>query len=220
MKSRTSGWSALRTTIFAARRVVPPDLIDPATESAPRMNDTGPEASPPPDSCSRLERIVDTLMPLPEPPLKMTPSVLNQSRIESIESSTERMKHADACWRAPSTPMLNQTGELKDARCCTRSQVSSCVKISASASVAKYPPSIPHRAIVPTTRSIICRTLRSRCGEPSLPRKYLDATTFLAVCDQKEGTSTSFCSNTLPPSPGMTASRSSHSISSDRKSVV
>jgi hypothetical protein len=42
--SRTSGWSASRTTIFAARRVVPPDLIEPATLSAPRMNDTGPEA--------------------------------------------------------------------------------------------------------------------------------------------------------------------------------
>src|SRR6266540_5703268 len=201
MNSRTSGWSALRTTIFAARRVVPPDLIDPATESAPRMNDTGPEASPPPDSCSRLERIVDTLMPLPEPPLKMTPSVLNQSRIESIESSTERMKHADACWRAPSTPMLNQTGELNEACWFTISQRSSCAKIPASSTVAKYPPSIPHRVIVSTTRSMICLTLVSRSGEPSLPRKYFEATTFVAVCDQNEGTSTPFCSKTLPLSP-------------------
>src|SRR5579859_700662 len=114
MKSRTSGWSLLRTTIFAARRVVPPDLIEPATESAPRMKETGPDARPPPESCSRLERIVETLIPLPEPPLKITPSVLNQSRIESMESSTERMKHAAACCRAPGTPMLNQTGELND----------------------------------------------------------------------------------------------------------
>src|SRR5436189_5185470 len=137
MNSLTSGWSVLRTTIFAARRVVPPDLIEPATESAPRMNDTGPDARPPPESCSRLERMLDTLIPLPEPPLKMTPSVLNQSRIESIESSTERMKQADACARAPGTPMLNHTGELNDACWWTIRYFSSSAKIEASSPPAK-----------------------------------------------------------------------------------
>src|SRR5919199_6974096 len=44
MNSSTSGWSTSSTTIFAARRVFPPDLIVPADASAPRMNDTGPEA--------------------------------------------------------------------------------------------------------------------------------------------------------------------------------
>ena len=42
MKSRMSGWSTSSTTILAARRVLPPDLIVPAHESAPRMNETGP----------------------------------------------------------------------------------------------------------------------------------------------------------------------------------
>ena len=37
MNSSTSGWSTSRTTIFAARRVLPPDLIVPADASAPRM---------------------------------------------------------------------------------------------------------------------------------------------------------------------------------------
>src|SRR5256885_9201045 len=115
MNSRTSGWSESSTTIFAARRVVPPDLIDPATESAPRMNDTGPDAQPPPESCSLLERMLLTFTPAPDPPLKMTPSFLNQSRIEPMSSSTERMKHADGCSRAPGTPTLNHTGELKEA---------------------------------------------------------------------------------------------------------
>src|SRR5579859_7724466 len=115
MNSRTSGWSVFRMTILAARRVVPPLLIEPATESAPRMNDTGPEASPPPDRYSLLERMVETLTPEPETPLKMIPSVLNQSRIESMESSTDKMKHAAACFLAPGTPMLNHTGELNDA---------------------------------------------------------------------------------------------------------
>src|SRR5690348_6275518 len=121
MKSRTSGWSALRMTIFAARRVVPPDLIEPANESYPRMNETGPEAVPPPDSCSRDERSTDRLEPVPLPNLKSMPSVLARSRIDSIESWTELMKHADACWERPGTPMLNHTGLLNDA-CWVRSE--------------------------------------------------------------------------------------------------
>ena len=71
MNSSTSGWSASRMTILAARRVLPPDLIVPAEASAPRMKLTGPEAVPPPFSSSALERICDRLMPEPEPPLKM-----------------------------------------------------------------------------------------------------------------------------------------------------
>jgi hypothetical protein len=42
----------LKTTIFAARRVAPPDLMVPADASAPRMNDTGPDENPPIPSCS------------------------------------------------------------------------------------------------------------------------------------------------------------------------
>jgi len=81
-------------TIFAARRVLPPDLIVPADASAPRMKDTGPLAVPPPSSISALERILERLTPAPEPPLKMMPSSVYQLRIERIESSTERMKQA------------------------------------------------------------------------------------------------------------------------------
>src|ERR671911_686004 len=57
MKSGMSGWSTSSTTILAARRVLPPDLIVPAHASAPRMNDTGPEASPPLDSGSFEDRL-------------------------------------------------------------------------------------------------------------------------------------------------------------------
>src|SRR5207248_7024964 len=46
-----------RTTIFAARRVAPPDLIVPADASAPRMNETGPEAVPPEVRSSFEERM-------------------------------------------------------------------------------------------------------------------------------------------------------------------
>jgi hypothetical protein len=68
--------------------------------------------------------------------------------------------------------------------------------------------------IVSTTREIIWRTERSRCGDPSGPRKYFCATMFVAVADQKTGNSTSRCSKAGPSLPGMTASRTSHSTSS------
>src|SRR5919202_309900 len=73
MNSSTSGWSTSRTTIFAARRVLPPDLIVPADAPAPRMNDTGPLAYPPFESCSFDDRSFERLTPDPEPPRKMIP---------------------------------------------------------------------------------------------------------------------------------------------------
>src|ERR671933_646282 len=88
MKSRTSGWSTFSTTIFAARLVAPPDLIVPAEASAPRMNDTGPEAVPPERSFSLLERILERFRPAPDPCLKIVPSSTYQLRIELISSST------------------------------------------------------------------------------------------------------------------------------------
>src|SRR5918999_221852 len=130
MKSRMSGWLTSSTTILAARRVFPPDLIVPAQASAPRMKLTGPEAWPPFESCSWEERSFERLTPEPEPPRKMTPSRRIQSRIESIESSIERMKHAEHCGRS-SKPTLNQTGELKEASWFTRIALSSSSKVCA-----------------------------------------------------------------------------------------
>ncbi len=129
--SRMSGWSTSSTTILAARRVAPPDLIVPAEASAPRMNDTGPEAVPPEDSSSLEDRIRERFSPAPEPPLKISPSSRYQFRIESIVSSTARMKQADTCCGLD-VPTLNQTGELNENTWWRRAQVSSCSKISAS----------------------------------------------------------------------------------------
>src|SRR5215472_2880215 len=109
MNSSMSGWSTLSITILAARRVVPPLLMTPAKASKPRMNDTGPDAVPPParDSCD--ERIGDRLVPVPLPYLKSMPSVLARVRIDSMVSSTLLMKHADACGLVLGTPTLNHT---------------------------------------------------------------------------------------------------------------
>src|SRR5580692_8063361 len=111
-KSTMSGWSTSRTTILAARRVAPPDLMVPADASAPRMKLTGPLAVPPELSNSLLDRIRDRLTPEPEPPRKIRPSSLYHSRMDSMVSSTARMKQALTCWLA-AVPTLNQTGELK-----------------------------------------------------------------------------------------------------------
>src|SRR5438874_13444050 len=119
-------------TIFAARRVLPPDLIVPAEASAPRMKLTGPDAVPPPFNSSWDERIFDRLMPAPDPPLKIVPSSTYQFRIESIVSSTAKMKHAEACAGTPATPMLNQTGLLKAAFWLTMRCLSSALKAEAS----------------------------------------------------------------------------------------
>src|SRR5437016_933551 len=137
IKSETSGWSTLRTTIFAARRVLPPDLIVPALASAPRMKETGPLAVPPPASGSFEDRIRDRLIPDPEPPLKMVPSSTYQLRMEDIVSSTARMKHALHCCGTPWTPTLNHTGELNAAFWVTRRCDSSSANTCASWWLAK-----------------------------------------------------------------------------------
>src|SRR5512133_1687244 len=124
-------------TILAARRVLPPDLMVPALASAPRMKLTGPDAVPPPASAAFDERILDRLMPEPEPPLKIVPASTYQLRIEDIVSSTARMKQAEHCCGVSGTPTLNQTGELKAAFCVTIRCVSSSANTSASRSVSK-----------------------------------------------------------------------------------
>src|SRR6202007_3233544 len=114
MKSTMSGWSMFRITIFAARRVLPPDLMTPAKASNPFMKLSGPLAVPPPLRPSVEERSGERLVPVPDPHLKSIPSVLASVRIESIVSCTELMKQAEHCG-AFSKPQLNQTGLLKAA---------------------------------------------------------------------------------------------------------
>src|SRR5580765_6380758 len=113
MNSTTSGWSEFRMTILAARRVLPPDLMTPANASKPFMNETGPEAVPPPARSSRDDRIADRFEPVPDPNLKSMPSVFARPRIDSIVSCTELMKQAEHCG-AFSNPQLNQTGLLNE----------------------------------------------------------------------------------------------------------
>ena len=67
----------------------------------------------------------------------MTPSSVYQLRIESMVSSTARMKQAEPCCGTPATPMLNHTGELKAAIWWTIRCFNSARKVSASSSSTK-----------------------------------------------------------------------------------
>ncbi len=91
---------------------------------------------PPLDSGSIDPRMLDRLIPEPEPPRKILPSLVFQSRIDSIVSSTERMKQAEHCG-CSSNPTLNQTGELNAASWLSRMWVSSASNVSPSSTEAK-----------------------------------------------------------------------------------
>src|SRR4029077_18304897 len=173
-----SGWSTLRMTILAARRVLPPDLITPAKASNPFMKLSGPLAVPPPLSPSVCDRRGERLVPVPLPHLNNMPSVLARVRIESRESLTELMKQAEhwgllypvtpnstdcvcafQCQFWPSElgsmrshPTLNQTGELKAAYWRRRMCASSSWKVAASSAVLKYPWACPQSRMVSATR--------------------------------------------------------------------
>jgi hypothetical protein len=69
------------------------------------LNESGPEAVPPEESVSWHERKSDKLTPEPDPPLKIIPSLRYQFRIDSMLSSTLRMKQAEHCGRG-SIPTL------------------------------------------------------------------------------------------------------------------
>src|SRR5437868_14946088 len=98
------------------------------------MNETGPDAVPPPASSSFDERMAERFDPVPEPYLNSIPSVRASVRIESIVSCTELMKHAEHCG-AFSKPQLNQTGLLNAAFWYTRMCFSSSLNARRSASV-------------------------------------------------------------------------------------
>src|ERR1051325_6006330 len=122
------------------------------------MNETGPDAVPPPASNSFDERIGDRFVPVPDPNLKSMPSVRARLRIESIVSWTELMKQAEHCG-AFSNPQLNQTGLLKAAFWYTRMCFRSSLNAWRSSSPAKYFCVRAHCVIVFTTRPINCLTL-------------------------------------------------------------
>src|SRR3989338_8724316 len=123
-----SGWSALRITIFAARRGLPPERIVPAIASAPFINETGPEDLPRFAICSREDRSGEILTPAPEPPEKIIISVRYHSAIDSLSSVMCKIKHAEHCGFF-STPTLNQTGELNEPYWLMRRYFNSSLKI-------------------------------------------------------------------------------------------
>ena len=101
MNSSISGCDKSRQTIFAARRVVPPDLIAPAALSPIFRKDSSPLDVPPPESGSPLPRIFEKFDPVPEPYLNRRASLFQSPIIESVPptklSLTLWIKHACGC---------------------------------------------------------------------------------------------------------------------------
>ena len=79
MNSSMSGWSKSRITIFAARLVVPPDLIAPALLSPILRNDIKPDDFPPPLNGSPPPLMSEKFEPVPEPYLKSRASRTHKS---------------------------------------------------------------------------------------------------------------------------------------------
>jgi hypothetical protein len=89
-------------TIWAARRVVPPDLIAAAARSKIFRKLISPEETPPPESGSPAARSGEKFVPVPEPYLKMRASRVSRSKIPpSLTRSSwmDWMKQACGCGR-------------------------------------------------------------------------------------------------------------------------
>jgi len=110
MKSRMSGWSTRRMPMFAPRRV-PPCLIVSVAASKTVMKEIGPEEIPFVDrTTSARGRRREKEKPVPPPLLWIMAVFLTASKMESIESSTGRTKHAESC--CSSRPAFIRVGEL------------------------------------------------------------------------------------------------------------
>src|ERR1044071_6765683 len=98
-----SGWSTSTTTILAARRVVPPDLMAPAARSPIFRKLIRPEDLPPPESFSPDPRRSEKFDPVPEPYLKRRASRSHKSMMPpslTRSSETDWMKQACGCGRS------------------------------------------------------------------------------------------------------------------------
>src|SRR3954465_5370001 len=90
------------TTILAARRVVPPDLMAPAARSPILRKDIRPDDLPPPDNFSPEPRRREKFEPVPEPYLKTRASRTHRSMMPpslTRSSATDWMKQAGGAGR-------------------------------------------------------------------------------------------------------------------------
>jgi len=77
-------------TIFAARRVVPPDLIAPAARSPIFKKPINPDDFPPPESFSPSPRRLEKLVPVPEPYLNRRASRTQRSMMPPSPTRSSR----------------------------------------------------------------------------------------------------------------------------------
>ena len=210
----------MRITIFAARRVLPPDLMTPAEASAARMNDTGPEAVPPPASVSFDERMRDRLTPEPG-------AAFEDDALVAVPAEDRLHRVVDGEDEAGRALRLRLDADVEPHRAVERrllldQQVGQLVGegLGVGRRSRSSPASRPSRGSCARRGRSAAGRCVSRSGLPSGPRKYFDTTTLVASCDHAVGISTSCCSKTTSPfSPWMTALRRSHSTASNGSQV-
>ena len=94
-----------------APRRVPPCLTASVAWLNTRMNETGPLETPCVErTWSPPGRSREKLKPVPPPDLWMSAVSRTAPKIDSIESSTGRTKHAESCWS--SRPAFISVGEF------------------------------------------------------------------------------------------------------------
>ena len=197
-----SGWSTSSTTILAARRVLPPDLIVPG-----RRIGAAHEA----DRAGRVAALGELL--------------LRAAQLREVEARAGAAAEDDALAPDPVEDRLHRVLDREDEagralRLLLEADVEPDRGVEGGVLVDQDRLQLrlegvgllvgrrssrlsrPQPPIVSTTRPTICLTLRSRSGELSRPRKYFCATMFVAVCDQKRGNSTFRCSKAGPSFPG------------------
>ena len=111
MNSRMSGWSQREDRHVGA--AAPPALLDDVSVAASktRMNETGPDATPPVERTTSLPRPQPlNEKPVPPPDWWMSAMSFRASKISTIESSTGSTKHA-ASWPI-GVPAFMSVGEF------------------------------------------------------------------------------------------------------------
>ena len=163
------------------------------------MNDTGPDAVPPPASSSFDERIGDRLRAGARSELEQH-ALGPRQRQDRVHRVLDRVDEAGRALRRLLEAAV-EPDRAVERRLLVDEDVLQVVAERLQVLVAREVLlfAAPTSVIVSTTRPISCLTLRSRSGVPIWPRKYFETTMLVACCDQDFGISTSRCSKTTSP---------------------
>ena len=151
------------------------------------MNDTGPDAVPPPASSSLDERIGDRLRARARAELEQH-ALGPRQRQDRVHRVLDRVDEAGRALRRLLEAAV-EPDRAVERRLLVHEDVLQIVAERLQVLVARevLAARAPTPVIVSTTRPMSCLTLRSRSGVPICPRKYFETTMLVACCDQSLG---------------------------------